>query len=139
MPELWQLVTDNNLAACRRQSRHQSLFINTGTLEKIAGAGGTSSINWNFINNGGILGSQTNTLSLTGKYDLTGGTLNFGANSLANYGVIHLSGNPAILAGFDQRQLDRFFLSLFQRAMLSRSSPSLPPPARLRMRISRLQ
>ena len=61
------------LASRRRQyadtvsENSSNLFINIGTLEKIGGSA-TSAINWLFLNNGGILGSQTNTLSLTGNY-----------------------------------------------------------------------
>jgi hypothetical protein len=93
---LWQAVADNTMSLYSGNATN--LFINVGTLEKIGGTG-TTTISWNYLNDGGILGSQTHTLSLTGNYDLTGGTLNFGINSLGNYGIIHLSGSPAVLAG----------------------------------------
>jgi hypothetical protein len=95
---LWESVADNTMSPTYDYSSTTSFFINTGTLEKIGGTN-TSTIGWNFLNNGGILGSQTNTLSLAGNYDLTGGTLNFGINSLGNYGIINLSGSPATLTG----------------------------------------
>jgi len=92
---LWESVGDNSISLLTTST---NFFINTGTLEKIGGTG-TSTISWNFLNNGGILGSQTNTLSLAGNYDLTGGTLNFGINSLTGFGKIRLSGSPAALTG----------------------------------------
>ena len=92
---LWQAAGDNTLSQSENSS---NLFVNVGTLEKTGGIS-TSTINWSFLNDGGILGSQTNTLSLAGNYDLTGGTLNFGINSLAGFGKIQLSGSPAALAG----------------------------------------
>ncbi|HEY5297312.1 MAG TPA: putative Ig domain-containing protein [Verrucomicrobiae bacterium] len=92
---LWEAVGDNTISLLTTST---NLFINTGTLEKIGGTS-TSTIGWNFLNPGGIVGSQTNILSLTGNYDLTGGTLNFGINSLTGFGKIHLSGSPATLTG----------------------------------------
>ncbi len=92
---LWEAVGDNSISLATIST---NTFINTGTLEKTGGTS-TSTIGWNVLNSGGILGSQTNTLSLAGDYDLTGGTLNVGINSLANYGIINLSGSPAALTG----------------------------------------
>ena len=92
---LWLAQSDNQFVV---NSGSGQAFINAGTLEKIGGSG-TTTIAWNFNNNGGILDSQTNTISLSGNYDLTGGTLNFGINSLNNYGIINLSGSPAVLTG----------------------------------------
>jgi hypothetical protein len=92
---LWESVADNTIQV---EATSTNLFINTGTLEKIGGTG-ISYIYWNFTNRFGILDAQTNTLSLAGNYDLTGGTLNVGINSLANNGVINLSGSPATLTG----------------------------------------
>jgi hypothetical protein len=73
-------------------------FINAGTFRKSGGIG-ISYIYWNFTNRFGILDAQTNTMSLAGNYDLTGGTLNFGISSLTGYGIIDLSGSPATLTG----------------------------------------
>ena len=73
-------------------------FINAGTFRKSGGTG-ISYVYWNFTNRFGILDAQTNTLSLAGNYDLTGGTLNFGISSLTGYGIIDLSGSPATLTG----------------------------------------
>ena len=92
---LWEAVADNALTFSENSS---NLFINVGTLEKTGGTS-VSTINWSLINYLGILGSQTNTLSLSGNYDLTGGTLNIGINSPANNGVINLAGSPAALTG----------------------------------------
>jgi Putative Ig domain len=92
---VWNAVADLSMGVY--SGAGTNYFINTGTLEKTAGTG-TSTIGWTVENNG-KLGSQTNTLSLTGNYDLTGGTLNSGINSPGNYGIIHLSGSPAALTG----------------------------------------
>ena len=92
---LWDAVAD--LAMGVYSGNGTNYFINAGTLEKTGGAG-TSMVAWT-VENSGVIGSQTNTLSLTGNYDLSAGTLNFGINSLGNYGIIHLSGSPAAVAG----------------------------------------
>jgi hypothetical protein len=92
---VWNAVADLSMGVYSGSGTNY--FINTGTLEKTAGIG-ASTIGWT-VENSGTLGSQTNTLSLTGNYDLTGGTLNSGINSLGNYGIIHLSGSPAALTG----------------------------------------
>jgi hypothetical protein len=73
------------------------VLVNYGTVRKSAGTG-TSTINPIF-NNTGTLDVQTGTVSLNGSYTLTGGTLNFGINSLTSHGTINLSGSPATLAG----------------------------------------
>ena len=93
---LWNAVADLSMGVYSGSGTNY--FVNAGTLKK-TGGNGTSAINWNFLNAGGVLDSQTNTVSLTGNCDLTGGTLNSGINSLGNYGIIHLAGNPAALAG----------------------------------------
>ena len=92
---VWNAVADLSMGVY--SGGGTNYFINTGTLEKTAGIG-ASTIGWT-IENSGTLGSQTNTLSLTGNYDLAGGTLNSGINGPGNYGIVHLSGSPAALAG----------------------------------------
>jgi hypothetical protein len=92
---LWDAVADLSMGVY--SGTGTNYFINTGTLEKTVGSG-TSMIGWT-VENSGIIGSQTNTLSLTGIYDLAAGTLNSGINGPGNYGIIHLSGSPAVLAG----------------------------------------
>ena len=92
---LWEAVADLSMGVY--SGAGTNYFINAGTLEKTGGSG-TSIVAWT-VENSGIIGSQTNTLSLAGNYDLSAGTLNFGINTLGNYGIIHLSGSPAALAG----------------------------------------
>ena len=92
---VWNAVADLSMGVYSGSGTNY--FINTGTLEKTAGAG-ISTMGWT-VENRGILGSQTNTLSLTGNYDLSAGTLNSGINGPGNNGIIHLSGSPALLTG----------------------------------------
>src|ERR1035437_6753636 len=73
------------------------LFVNLGTVRKSGGTG-TSTINPVF-NNLGLLDVQSGTVNLYGNYSLAGGALNFGLTSLTNFGRVHLSGSPAVLAG----------------------------------------
>ena len=91
---LWNAQFDGSLTP----ASGTPAFINTGTFRKSGGTG-TTSIGWNFTNSIGMLDAQTNTISLAGNYDLTGGTLNVGINSLAKYGIIHLSGSSVALTG----------------------------------------
>ncbi|HEX4343136.1 MAG TPA: hypothetical protein VH255_07080, partial [Verrucomicrobiae bacterium] len=56
---LWQELGNDSLNVSENSS---NLFINVGTVEKTGGAG-LSTINWTFLNAGGLLGSQTNTIS----------------------------------------------------------------------------
>ena len=91
---LWNAQFDGSLVP----ASGAPAFLNAGIFRKNGGAG-TTSISWNFTNGFGILDSQTNTISLTGSYDLTGGTLNIGINSVTNNGVIHLSGSPVAVTG----------------------------------------
>jgi hypothetical protein len=71
-------------------------FNNAGMVRKSAGPG-TNNVNVIF-NNTGTVDVQTGTLNFDGGYDLTGGTLNFGLNSLTSFGQINLSG-AATLTG----------------------------------------
>jgi hypothetical protein len=92
---LWVAVSDTTMDSYNGVGTNY--FINTGTVEKIGGTA-TSTLAW-LVKNGGIIGSQTHTLSLTGNYDLSAGTLNFGINNSNDFGVVSLSGSPATLAG----------------------------------------
>ena len=91
---LWNAEFDGSLTL----ASGTPAFINVGTFRKSGGTG-TTSIGWAFTNSAGILDAQTNTVSLAASYDLTGGTLNAGINSLAAHGIINLSGSPAVLDG----------------------------------------
>ena len=51
---LWESVADNTMSPATRKPALTCLFINAGTLEKIGGTG-TSTFNWNLINNGGTV------------------------------------------------------------------------------------
>jgi hypothetical protein len=68
--------------------------VNRGAVRKSGGTG-TSGIGPNF-NNYGTLDVQSGTLNLGGTYNLSGGALNFGLTSLANYGRISLAGSAAL-------------------------------------------
>ena len=73
-----------------------STFANFGTFRKAGGAGTTTfDANVTFTN-AGTLDAQTGTIQLAGPYVLTGGRLNFGINSAANYGQISLAGTPGL-------------------------------------------
>jgi hypothetical protein len=67
---------------------------NAGLLTKTATTG-TSILSMAVVNTGTIA-VQSGTISLTGSYTLTGGTLNFGINGLTNYGQINLAGSAAL-------------------------------------------
>ncbi len=72
-------------------------LVNEGTVRK---SGGTNVSGLNAVfSNSGTLDVQTGTVSVNGAYSLTGGTLNFGLNSLSNFGQVVLTGNPATLDG----------------------------------------
>jgi hypothetical protein len=72
-------------------------LLNAGTFRKSGGTAVTY-INTSFFNTG-TLDAQTGIINLTANYSLTGGRLNFGINSLTNFGQISLSGSPATLDG----------------------------------------
>src|ERR1017187_8605147 len=84
------------------------LLLNCGTVRKSVGTG-TSTIGLPF-NNLGLLDAQSGTVSLSGSYNLTNGTLNFGISSLASFGKISLSGSPAMLAGSVSANLNNGFV-----------------------------
>jgi hypothetical protein len=105
---LWNAVADLSMGSYNGVG--SNIFINTGTLEKAAGSG-TSTIAWTVVNSG-VVGSQTNTLSLTGNYDLSAGTLNCGINGAGNCGNVHLSGSPATLAGSVSANLNNGYVPI---------------------------
>jgi hypothetical protein len=70
--------------------------VNRGLVRKSGGAG-TTGID-TYLYNTGTLDAQTGTIGLNGGYNLAGGTLNFGLNSLGSFGRINLSG-AATLTG----------------------------------------
>jgi hypothetical protein len=72
-------------------------FPNFGTVRKSAGTG-TSSISAAFYNSG-VLDVQSGMVDLSRTYSLTNGSMNFGINSLTNFGQVVLAGSPATLAG----------------------------------------
>ncbi len=72
-------------------------LVNYGTVRKSGGTG-TTTISPIF-NNFGTLDAQGGIISLSGSYNLTNGTLDFGISSPASYGKINLSGSPAVLTG----------------------------------------
>ena len=130
---LWNAQFDGSLAI----ASGTPAFINTGTFRKSGGTGITY-IYWNFTNRFGILDAQTNTVSLAGNYDLTGGTLNFGISSLTGYGIINLSGSPATLTGTLSANFNAGFLPAVNNSwqIINYTSPSgvftqtnLPPVA----------
>ena len=84
------------------------LLVNQGTVRKSGGTG-TSTI-YPILNNLGLVDAQTGTVSLSGSYSLTNGTLNFGISSLASFGKISLSGSPAMLAGSVSANLNNGFV-----------------------------
>src|ERR1039458_10363394 len=60
---LWESVADNTMSPTYQYTSTNSLFINTGTLEKIGGTG-TSTINWNFDNEGGTVTTLSGAFSM---------------------------------------------------------------------------
>jgi hypothetical protein len=74
-----------------------------------SGGTGTSTI-YPILNNLGLVDAQSGTVSLSGSYSLTNGTLNFGISSLASFGKISLSGSPAMLAGSVSANLNNGFV-----------------------------
>jgi len=74
-------------------------FDNAGIFRKTGGtAAGTIIANGVSFTNTGTLDAQVGLISLQGAYDLTNGDLNFGLNSLTNFGQISLTG-AALLTG----------------------------------------
>ena len=85
------------------------VLINEGTLRKSGGIN-TSTINPVFYNPG-MVDVQTGTVSLANTYDLTGGTLNFGINSLTSFGQLGLPG-AATLTGAVSASLNHGYVPI---------------------------
>ena len=92
---LWESVADNTISLAGGNAT--GLFLNTGTLEKIGGAG-TSAVNWNYENNGGIVTTLTGAFSMGnwtgnglvhGNAAFSGGTIN---GTLSPGAVMNISG-----------------------------------------------
>ncbi len=90
------------------QSAYAAYFDNAGWFVKWPGTN-TTTVGVAF-NNSGTVDAQSGTISLRGTCTLAGGTLNFGISSLANFGSISLSGNPAALAGAVSANLNNGYL-----------------------------
>ena len=92
-----------NLAGAVFNIQNDQTFINSSGLEFINNAGmfrklggvGTTTVDPIFTNSG-TLDAQSGIVSLISGHSLTKGTLNFGINSLANFGKINLSGAAAL-------------------------------------------
>src|SRR5665213_269139 len=91
---LWESVGDNSISV--QASGGTNTFLNTGTLEKISGTG-TSTLNWNFINNNGTVNTLTGSFSMGnwinsglvhGNATFSGGTI---AGTLASDCLLYTS------------------------------------------------
>jgi hypothetical protein len=69
-------------------------FVKSGGVNNGSGSQIQTGVNFN---NSGRLDVQAGVISLQGAYNLAAGTLNFGINSLTNYGEIGLSGAAALV------------------------------------------
>src|ERR1019366_8188279 len=93
---LWESVADNSLGFWG-YSGTNSLFLNTGTLEKTGGTG-TSTMDWNFNNSGGTVLPLDGTVGFDNGLNLTNGLLSFAISGPSSFGKISVSG-PANLSG----------------------------------------
>ncbi len=84
-----------------------NLFANAGQVNVAVGSG-TASLNAPFVSSGTVT-VNSGVLDLNSSHNLTGGTLNFGINSLTSYGQISLSG-AAALTGTLSATLNNGFL-----------------------------
>ena len=93
---LWDAQSDQALAS----TFQNFTFDNFGTFRKTGGTNTSQTLltgGVTFINPG-TLDVETGIVGLSGNYNLTNGTVNFGVNSLANFGAISFPGS-AVLAG----------------------------------------
>ena len=110
-------------------------FINAGTVRKTAGLG-ISSINIAFTNTD-ILDAQSGTIRIAGPYAQTGGTMNFGITSLADFGQIAFSANAPLTGtlsvnfngGYFPSAGDSFALLTYASRTGVFTSLALPPQA----------
>ena len=97
---LWESVADDTIVIYPYGGSPYgtNLFLNTGTLEKIGGTG-TSTINWNFDNEGGTVLAVDGTVGFGGGLDLTNGLLNFAISGPSSFGQISVSGTANLAGG----------------------------------------
>ncbi|MGA9777404.1 MAG: hypothetical protein WBS33_03955, partial [Verrucomicrobiia bacterium] len=81
-------------------------FNNAGTFRK-SGGSGTTTISVSFINSATI-DALMGTLSFSGSFTTTGGTLGFGVSGLSSFGQIHVSGSVALNGTASVAWLDGF-------------------------------
>ena len=81
---------------CDQQMGSGGVFNNLGAFVKTAGTNTSSTSVQSSFFNSGLLDSEMGVISLQGAYGLTNGTLNFGINSLNNYGTISFSGAASL-------------------------------------------
>jgi hypothetical protein len=92
---LWNALDDESISA--NYGGNGFIFNNYGTIRKSATSGGSSQFGITFTN-AGTLDMQAGVVSLTGSYNLLGGTLNFNLNKLTNFARLNLA-NSAALGG----------------------------------------
>ena len=111
-------------------------LINNGLVIKSGGTG-TSSINPP-LNNSGTLNAQTGAITLNGGLSSTGGTLQVGITSAANYGVINIGGSAPLSgldlavnleSGFVPTVSNSFAIVTYGSAPTSFAGTNLPPIA----------
>jgi hypothetical protein len=103
---LWNDQSDNSIFG--QQTSGNTTFNNIGTFRKSGGTGITTLDNSTVFNNTGTLDVQSGTVSILGGRTLTGGTLNFGINSLNTFGHIALAG-AVTLAGTVSANLNSLY------------------------------
>jgi hypothetical protein len=91
---LWNDQSDNTLFG--QQTSGNTTFNNYGTFRKSGTSGITTLDNSTVFNNTGTMDVQSGTVSILGSRTLTGGTLNFGINSLNTFGHIALAGGVTL-------------------------------------------
>jgi hypothetical protein len=91
---LWNDQSDNTLFG--HQTSGNTTFNNIGIFRKSGTSGITTLDNSTVFNNTGTLDVQSGTVSILGGRTLTGGTLNFGINSLNTFGHIALAGTVTL-------------------------------------------
>jgi len=91
---LWNDLSDNTFFG--QQTSGNTTFNNIGTFRKSGTSGITTLDSSTVFNNTGTVDVQSGTVSILGGRTLTGGALNFGINSLNNFGHITLAGAVAL-------------------------------------------
>ncbi|HEY5041281.1 MAG TPA: hypothetical protein VIK53_04705, partial [Verrucomicrobiae bacterium] len=90
---LWNVQGDGVLGV--NVAGNGMVFNNFGTVRKSGTSGGTSQFGVTFTNTG-TLDMQAGIVSLTGAYNLLGGTLNFNLNNLTNFARLNLADSAAL-------------------------------------------